>query len=39
MDELCARSDEKLMRVRNLGVKSFEIAVMMREMYAAEDGK
>lgn len=36
MDALCGKSDEQLMRVRNLGAKCFEAAVLMRKMYLAE---
>jgi DNA-directed RNA polymerase subunit alpha len=36
MDELCERSDEQLMRVRNLGAKCFEHSVLLREQYKIE---
>ena len=37
MSALCAMSVEELKKVRNLGEKSLEIALMMREKYAAEN--
>lgn len=36
MDALGTVSDERLLKVRNLGAKCFEAAVSMREKYLAE---
>ena len=37
MDELCHASMERLVRVRNMGEKTREIALAMRDKYAAEN--
>ena len=36
MDELCGASMEQIYRIRNMGVKTREIAIAMRDKYIAE---
>ena len=36
MGELCTIPDEKLRRVRNLGIKCYELSHAMRDMYLAD---
>ena len=36
MDELCGASTEQIDRIRNMGVKTRELALAMRDKYIAE---
>ena len=36
MDMLCEAAPEKLLRIRNMGVKSLELSLIMRDKYAKD---